>query len=95
MSQSLPYANFRWLDIDEVSKFNVSCLTDDDSNVGYILEVDLDYPNQLFQNHNDFPFCMENIKPMYISSKEKKVDWQSTSKNKLCNSSKKFTTVYQ
>lgn len=31
----------------------------DDSDTGYICEVDLDYPAELHNKHNDFPFCAE------------------------------------
>lgn len=72
MSQFLPYANFKWLTDIQISEFNLATKSDE-GDVGYILEVDLDYPEQLHKLHNDFPFCMENIKPNYITSKQNKL----------------------
>lgn len=72
MSQYLPYANFNWLNDTEISAFDISS-TSDKADLGYILEVDLDYPKILHKSHNDFPFCMENIKPNYTSSIQNKL----------------------
>ncbi|XP_043477531.1 uncharacterized protein LOC122508319 [Leptopilina heterotoma] len=60
MVQSLPYGGFEWEEnFDNDFDFNVS----DDDPIGYILEVDLDYPDQLHDKHSDFPFCPERSKP--------------------------------
>ena len=57
MSQKLPIRVFKWVDpmIDEV------LTTPDDSDHGYILEVDLEYPSELHDLHNDYPLCPETI----------------------------------
>lgn len=55
MSQCLPTGNFEWVDTN--TNFNVP----DDAEHGYILEVDLEYPNNLHNNHSDLPFCPENV----------------------------------
>lgn len=57
LSQSLPFANFKWL--ENVENFNVFEISDE-SEKGYILEVDLEYPKNLHDRHNDLPFCPEN-----------------------------------
>jgi len=72
MSESLPYKNFKWLTERDIANFKLD-LTSADTSLGHILEVDLDYPSHLHKKHNDFPFCMENIKPDYISSKQNKL----------------------
>lgn len=57
MSKPFPYGNFQWVDIN--TNFNVS----ETSSVGYILEVDLEYPSELHDAHSDLPFCPEIITP--------------------------------
>ncbi|XP_043466577.1 uncharacterized protein LOC122501291 [Leptopilina heterotoma] len=67
MAQALPYGGFKWVDnVDNSFDFNVP----DDSPVGYILEVDLEYPENLHDTHKDMPFCAENAKPP-LSKQEK------------------------
>lgn len=62
MTQSLPYDDFEWLDIFE--NFDVfSFFFENDAPEGYILEVDLDYPSEIHDSHNDLPFCPEHLKP--------------------------------
>ena len=50
MSQPLPYADFRWLDRNEIESLDVRDVSDD-ADIGYILEVDLHYPNTLSLIH--------------------------------------------
>ncbi|XP_051176794.1 uncharacterized protein LOC127291636 [Leptopilina boulardi] len=58
MVQSLPYGGFEWVEnVNNSFDFNVP----DDAPFGYILEVDLDYPNELHEKHSDFPFCPERM----------------------------------
>ena len=59
MSQYIPHNNFEW--VENVEEFNVLSIPED-SLVGYILEVDLDYPITIHNIHNDLPFCFENKK---------------------------------
>jgi hypothetical protein len=60
MCQPLPYADFRW--VDNVSDFDVIAITLD-SPIGYILEIDLEYPQHLHDTHTDLPFCPTRDKP--------------------------------
>ncbi|GIY20130.1 c2H2-type domain-containing protein [Caerostris darwini] len=60
MSQFLPVGNFSWLDSEELSKFDVLEL-EEDSDIGYILEVDLLYPEHLHNMHNDLPLAPEHV----------------------------------
>ncbi|RLU19263.1 hypothetical protein DMN91_007820 [Ooceraea biroi] len=60
MCQPLPYAEFRW--VDDTSNFDVKVIAPDSSK-GYILEVNLEYPQQLHDAHVDLPFCPTRDKP--------------------------------
>lgn len=68
MSQSLPIAKFEWLSDQEIETLDISTITSD-SEDGYVFEVDLTYPNDLHDLHNDLPFCPENIVPPNGKSK--------------------------
>lgn len=63
MSQHLPIREYRWVSESDIKqKFNTadSILSlMDDSDIGYIFEVDLHYPSKLHDVRNDFPFCPE------------------------------------
>ena len=64
MQRSLPIGDFMWLSTEEIS--NITTLLEnltEDSRTGYVFEVDLEYPESLHREHNDFPFCPENIIP--------------------------------
>ena len=58
MSQKLPVNGSEW--VEELSKFNESFINNyyyyEDSNKGYFLEVDVQYPKHLFSLHGDIPF---------------------------------------
>ena len=58
MSQPLPYENIKF-ETDNIcleEKLNTS----DDNDIGYFLEVDLEYPYNIRQKTRYFPFCPEN-----------------------------------
>ncbi|XP_024868109.1 uncharacterized protein LOC112452227, partial [Temnothorax curvispinosus] len=60
MCEPLPYADFRW--VNNISNFDVNAIASD-SPTGYILEVDLEYPQCLHNTHADLPFCPTSDKP--------------------------------
>lgn len=60
MCQPLPCTKFRWL--NNISNFDLSSIALD-SPTGYILEVDLEYPEHLHNVHTDLPFCPTRDKP--------------------------------
>ncbi|KAJ8867320.1 hypothetical protein PR048_031121 [Dryococelus australis] len=65
MSLPLPKCNFQWCDTD-IIVMNVA----DDSNTGYIFEVDVEYLTSLNEYHKDLPFLPVNECPS--GSKQKK-----------------------
>ena len=62
MSQKLPVNGFEWG--EDLLKFNASFLKnyDENSDKGYILEVDVEYPKNLRKLHSDLPFLPERMK---------------------------------
>lgn len=64
MCQYLPYSDFRFLNETEIEQLhnNINTLKDE-AEWGFILEVDLLYPESLHTLHNDLPFCPEKCIP--------------------------------
>lgn len=67
--QCLPRSNFEWIsmNIREILE------TPDDAKHGYLIEVDLEYPKELHDIHNDYPMCAEHIIPPNSESKHTKL----------------------
>ena len=61
MIQYLPYSRFKWLNQTKIDKFCLNSI-DKNSSDGYILEVDLEYPDELHELHNDYPLPREKLK---------------------------------
>ena len=58
MSKFIPTSGFRWIDTKE---FDLNKYTSNSSK-GCILEVDLEYPKELQELHNDYPLAPDKIK---------------------------------
>ena len=56
--QHLPYCKFKWLKNDD--KFEVNLISEN-SLIGYILEVDFEYSDELHYLPNDYPLAPEKI----------------------------------
>ena len=63
MNEYLPYGGFEWLEnIDKFDIMSISeCNSIDKSPIGYFFEVDLEYPEELHELHNDFPLAPEKL----------------------------------
>ena len=74
MSQPLPTEGFKWVDVNpnEISKLATR------TDKGYILQVDVSYPRELHNSHNDLPFMCER---MEINGVEKLVPSLRDKKN--------------
>ena len=60
MSQPLPTGNFRFLTEDEIEHLDILNVPDDHPT-GYIFEVDIEYPHDLHELHNDNPLAPEKV----------------------------------
>ena len=58
MSECLSYEGFKWL--KNVDEFDVMSINEK-GPIGYLLEVDLKYPDELHELHNDFPLALEKL----------------------------------
>ena len=104
MSQMLPYDEIQmwhchpdkhWNWLDEILN------TPDDSEIGYFLEVDLKYPDNIKEKTKNFPFCPENkkIDPGKYNDYMKKIKPKSYTKSKklICDwtDKKKYLIHYR
>ena len=85
MSQKLPVKGFKW--VEKLSRFNEIFIKNynENSDIGYFLEVDIDYSEKLFSGiafnlHKDLPFLPERKK---VNKVEKLAVAQKTKKNML------------
>ena len=62
MFQKLPVNGFKW--IENSSRFNEIFIKNYNTNsdIGYFLEVDIDYSKELFDLHKDLPFLPKREK---------------------------------
>ena len=61
MSQNLPTGGFKWMKQEHIDKLDLGKYKED-SKKGLILEVDLEYPKELHDLHNDYPLGPEKVK---------------------------------
>ena len=60
MSQYLLYNGFKWLNQKEINRFGVKSI-DENSCIGYILQVDLEYPSESHKLDIDYPLAPEKF----------------------------------
>ena len=56
MSEKMPTSGFEWSEERHLEKLT------EDENLGYVLEVDLEYPEELHEAHNGYPLAPEVMK---------------------------------
>ena len=61
MSEKLPTHGFKWLTSGEMEKLFNNRVVQIWEKTPCILEVDLEYPENLHDLHNDYPFCPERV----------------------------------
>ena len=91
MSQKLPAKGFRIE--NDLSKFNENFIKNynEDSDIGYFLLVDVEYPKQLFGSRKDLPFLPERRK--FLKSRENCLQYRR--QRKISHSHKSFKTSYK
>ena len=84
MSQSLPTNGFKWMNnltkdkvMDILDKANDS-MANPINKKGFIFEVDLEYPKDLWKSHDDYPLAPEKMK---VNGVEKLISHLKTRKN--------------
>ena len=60
ISNPLPYGEFNWLSEREINKLDLDSISEN-SSIGYFVEVDLEYPNELHDLHNGYPLAPEKL----------------------------------
>ena len=65
MSQYLPYSALKWLIQKEIDRLDVDSVVEN-SPIGFLLEVNLEYPAELHELHNDYPLAQKNVKLVII-----------------------------
>ena len=62
MSQKFPVNGLKF--VRQVSKIDEDFIKnyDEDTDMGYILEVDVEYPKNVHDLHSDLPFLTERVK---------------------------------
>lgn len=90
MSQPLPYGGFKWIDDNIIEKYNqtigetTTWITNlnEESDTGYVFEVDIGYPYELHDKHQDLPFCPEHRSPPGVKRPREGVKLMATLFNK-------------
>ena len=71
--QDLPYGGFKFLSEKEINSFGLNI--SENSPIGYISEVDLEYCKELHNSHSDYPLCPEVSNDRLSKYCKDIVDW--------------------
>ena len=64
MLEKLPVSGFKWIEMNDLSTFNENFIKNCDKNndIGYILEGDVEYPENIHKLHRNLPFLPKRMK---------------------------------
>ena len=60
LSQKLPFGAMEWVPREEFEKIEWEKI-EEDGDIGYIVECDLEYPPELHDAHNDYPLAPQRL----------------------------------
>ncbi|XP_044575149.1 uncharacterized protein LOC123258956 [Cotesia glomerata] len=63
MSMPLPTGSFEWVELNFDIEQEIDKFLSNTNGFGYIFEVDLKYPEELYDIHKDLPLCPEHFLP--------------------------------
>jgi len=94
MTRKLPVGGFRFLSEQEIEQFDVLGVSADDE-YGYLIECDLQYCENVHDQHNDYPLAPEHLRPQYknLSNLQKKMI-KEYDLPKKCTSKKLVANLY-
>ncbi len=61
MCMALPTGGFEWMKREEIEALCLETDISDDSDTGYFFEVDLEYPEELHEEHTSFPLAAQSL----------------------------------
>jgi hypothetical protein len=95
MSQCLPLGGFRWLSAGEINKIDLTSYTDR-SETSAILEVDLQYPADIHDEHEQLPVAPEHIRVHQdmLSKTQMRLLYKSGTKRKANGDRKLIPNLY-
>jgi hypothetical protein len=62
MLMKLPSKNFKWANLEDINLGFIEKYNMDKNDKGYVLECDLEVPEELHDKFNDYPLAPESIK---------------------------------
>ena len=84
MTQNLPYCDFKFLSQKKFDSFDLKSISEN-SKVGYILEVNLEYCKELHDIHSDYPLvlicCLITVRLLLINMAKKLVELNKLIRN--------------
>ena len=94
LCKRLPVGGFRWLQSEEVTQMNIETMPDE-GDIGYIMEVDLQYPKTKHWEHSGFPLApvKKKIKLDELSPYNKQIQNSSGTKKLFTNAEKLVQTL--